>query len=545
MKQLSVPLLFLITLFIFISCQKQLEFDSDGNSIGTIKANAGGDCLPSHVNGIYKADTTLIADNYIDVQINIANPGAYNIYTDSVNGYSFKKAGTIGATGLQTIRLYGTGKPTVSGLDIFTITYGTSTCKININVVGTGIGVAAFTLSGAPDTCTNFIVTGNYFAGQAVTPAEFLTLTVNVTSTGTYNLSSSNNDGLSFSGSGSFSNTGLQNVTLNAIGTPVSTGVKYLNILYAVGCPFNVFVTSASAVFTFGNSAGNCTGAVVAGIYKSNIGLTSANTVTLNVNVTQIGGYSIGTNNVNGIYFTGSGSFNTTGANTIILYGHGTPVTAGDSTFAIGCNFVISFGSGPVTPPMQEEYLPMTTNTSFRLEVVGGNAGDTTNVKVLANDITLSANSYRIFQTTEGTGDLDSFYYRKNNGKYFMYHDDSYGLDNPINKDGQILDSSLAVNAVWNVDLGNNAYNGIPGSLKYEGKILEKNASATIASVAYTKIIKVQLTFKVVITGFPAQDILKQTIWFAKGKGVIYQKVDTVPPGTAEEIITKNIYVAP
>ncbi len=546
MKKITATLLFFASLFIFNSCQKEYVLDTDGNSIGTLKANAAGDCLPSNVNGIYKADTVLTALNYIDVQINISTPGAYNIYSDSLNGYSFKKAGTINATGLQTIRLYGTGQPLVAGANIFTITYGTSSCKITVNVAGSGTTGAVFTLSGAPDTCTNFIATGNYIAGQAVTPGEFLTLTVNVTTIGTYNLSSSNNGGLSFTGSGLFTNTGLQNVTLNAVGTPVSAGDKYFNILYSVGCPFKILVYAAIANYTFGGAGGACTGAVVSGVYKVNTPLTGANTVTLNVNVTQVGSYNISVPAVNGVSFSKSGVFTNTGANTVILNGFGTPNGPGDSTFRVGCTFVISFAPASGNPPQgNEEYLPMTTNTSFKVEIVGGNPEDTSFVKVLANNISYSGNSYRIFQGSYDNAIQDSLFYRNNTGKYYQYHVNSFGLDNDFNKDGLLLDSSLAVNAVWTVDLGNNSAGGTPVGIKYEGKILEKNAGATVGGVAYTKIIKVQITYKVSISGTPYQDAIQNVIWFAKGKGIIYQKFNDVPPTTTEEVITKNIYVAP
>lgn len=548
MKKNTGILSLLTCLFIFVSCQKEFQLDTDGNSMGTLKANAAGDCLPANVNGIYKADSVLTALNYMDVQINITAPGAYNIYSDSVNGYSFKKAGTIAATGLQTIRLYATGKPIASGIDVFTINYGTSSCKINVNVAGTGTTNAVFILSGAPDTCTNFIVTGNYIAGQAVTPAEFLTLTVNVTTVGTYNLSSSNNDGLSFAGSGFFTNTGLQNVTLNAIGTPVGSGEKFYTILHSVGCPFKVYVlaANASAVFTYTAAGGNCTGATIGGTYTVGMALTATNTATLNVNVTQVGNYNVSLPTVNGVTFSATGNFNTLGAQTIIFTGSGTPTTVGNANFNAGCTFVVPVVSGTTNPPANDEYLPMTTNTNFNLELVGGNPEDTSYIKVLDNNINFGANSYRIFQEAYDNAIQDSLFYRKNAGKYYQYHVNSFGLDNEFNKDGMLLDSTLAVNAVWTVDLGNNTAGGTtPVVVKYEGKILETNATAAVGGITYTKIIKVQITYKASISGAPYQDALQNVIWFAKGKGIIYQKFNDVPPTTTEEVITKNIYVAP
>ena len=41
----------------FWACQKELNFD--GGSLGAFKKDAGGNCLPVVVNGIFQADTVL------------------------------------------------------------------------------------------------------------------------------------------------------------------------------------------------------------------------------------------------------------------------------------------------------------------------------------------------------------------------------------------------------------------------------------------------------------------------------------------------------
>lgn len=548
MKKIYAALLIGIGCFIFYSCQKELDYPTDGVSVGTLKANGTGDCLPSNVNGIYKENVSLTDTNYIDVQINISSPGTYHITSDTLNGYSFAKAGTIGVTGLQTIRLYGSGKPVVAGLNQFTISYGNSSCKINVTVIGASTGAAVFTLSGAPDTCANFIVNGNFLVGQAATAAELLTVTVDVTTIGTYTLTTSVADNVSFSGTGVFTTTGLQNVTLNASGTPTTAGDKFVNVLGAVSCPIKFVVTAASsqAVFTYNGAGGACTGAVINGNYVAGTALSASHTATLQVNVTQAGSYNISLPAVNGITFTASGNFAGAGPASIVFTGSGTPAAAGTFNFAAACTFSVTVTSGPVNPPANEEYLPMTTNTNFKFELVGGNPEDTSHLLVLPNNITYSGNSYRIFQGSADGAIEDSTFYRKNAGKYYQYHVNSFGLDHPFNKDGMVLDSNLAVNAVWTVDLGTNTVNGTtPVAIKYEGKILEKNAAATVGGVAYTKIIKVLLTYKGSAMGMPFQDVLQHELWFAKGKGIIYQKINDVPPTSTDEIITKNIYVAP
>ena len=98
------------------------------------------------------------------------------------------------------------------------------------------------------------------------------------------------------------------------------------------------------AVFTLQGSGGTCANIVVNGTYTQAIGLTNSNTISVQVNVTTIGTWSISTNTVNGIHFAGSGTFASTGIQTEILTGSGTPAVAGSHTFTItGGNTNCSF----------------------------------------------------------------------------------------------------------------------------------------------------------------------------------------------------------
>ena len=64
----------------------------------------------------------------IQIQVNVATPGGYNISTNTGNGVSFSKSGAFTATGVQTIILTGSGTPVNAGLQNFTVTFGTSIC---------------------------------------------------------------------------------------------------------------------------------------------------------------------------------------------------------------------------------------------------------------------------------------------------------------------------------------------------------------------------------------------------------------------------------
>lgn len=88
------------------------------------------------------------------------------------------------------------------------------------------------------------------------------------------------------------------------------------------------------AAYTIG-SGGNCTGAIVSGRFVADTALTSANTVTITVDVSVAGPYWITTNTVNGISFSKIGTFTSTGSQTAVLAGAGTPVAIDTADFTV------------------------------------------------------------------------------------------------------------------------------------------------------------------------------------------------------------------
>lgn len=124
---------------IFSSCQKELDFGGGAPALGTLKATSG-DCLPVTINGTYEKDTLLKSTNTVDVQVDITQLGTYTIKTDTINGYSFSATGVAGVLGVNTIHLLGSGRPIAPSVDVFTITFDTSHCQINVVVTGAGGG---------------------------------------------------------------------------------------------------------------------------------------------------------------------------------------------------------------------------------------------------------------------------------------------------------------------------------------------------------------------------------------------------------------------
>jgi hypothetical protein len=246
----------------------------------------------------------------------------------------------------------------MASVPLMLIVFLVSSCQKEVsyeNAAKAG-GTAKYSFDLGTGSCADAIVSGSFTTGIAATPANTVTLAVNVDSIGTYIISTSKVNGVSFSGSGSFTNTGVQTITLTASGIPKTTGTFDFTPA-ANACTFSITVApnntggggSGAAVFSFNGGTSACTGAAVSGVYTVGTATTTANKVVLNIKVDQAGSYTISTNTVNGIKFAGTGSFTTTGVQTVTLTASGTPAAAGSFSFTPGsnaCSFNVTVVAG-------------------------------------------------------------------------------------------------------------------------------------------------------------------------------------------------------
>lgn len=215
--------------------------------------------------------------------------------------------------------------------------------ELSIENVAKEGGTAQYSFDGGTGSCTGAFISGTFTAGTPVTAANTVTLSVTVDSIGSYIISTNTINGLSFSGSGAFTNLGVQDIILTASGTPATAGI-YDFTPVAYGCTFSVTVaannggTSGTAAYSFNGGTSSCTGASITGTFTAGTAASSGNTVVLNIVVDTVGTYSISTNSVNGITFTGTGTFTTTGAQTVTLTASGTPASSGTFAFTPGSN---------------------------------------------------------------------------------------------------------------------------------------------------------------------------------------------------------------
>lgn len=210
----------------------------------------------------------------------------------------------------------------------------------------------------ASGNCTPITVNGIYKASTGLGVANYMDVTVNVNSPGSYEIASNEVNGIHFGDSADFTAAGQQIVRLKGYGIPLSAGLFSFSVKYNNASSCNVGITvspagaSATAVFTLAGAPGSCTAPVIQGTYLAGTGLNASNKLIIGINVTAAGDYNLSTAVVNGISFSGTGTLNTTGAQTVSLSGTGTPLIAGTNQMSVsgaaaGCSFPLTVGGLP------------------------------------------------------------------------------------------------------------------------------------------------------------------------------------------------------
>lgn len=198
--------------------------------------------------------------------------------------------------------------------------------------------------------CANSESLGTYMIGQAFNSSNVIKLTIEVTKIGTYEITVPSDNGYYFALNGVFPNTGKYTIYITGNGTPLNTGV-YLSKIYNygdyTGCTVSVSILGDPATYTMSCAISSSadiqtnptTSTGLFGSYKvAQIVNPSVHYIRMRVNVTALGSWEASTNTVDGLSFSGSGSFTTLGTNYIVLRASGKPTTPYDKTFVISTN---------------------------------------------------------------------------------------------------------------------------------------------------------------------------------------------------------------
>jgi hypothetical protein len=381
-------------------------------------------------------------------------------------------------------------------------------------------------LGDSAGNCKPVTIGGTYAQGIPTTNANTLQVQVTVTTPGSYEISTNTVNGVSFSRAGTFAVAGPQNVLLFASGTPTTSGNSLFTLTYGNSqCAFTLNV-SGDATGALGSNAGACTSFAFNGTYQQDIPMNIGNTVTVEVNVATPGAYTISSDSVNGVRFSGSGIFSATGVQSVALTGNGTPIDAGVQNYIVAfgtstCGFGLTFLPAAAA---SDDYFPLSLNSNWTYELAGGSASDDITTKVIGYSPTIGGQSYQVMQgiETQSSTVADSFYFRKPGGDYFQYVDFSqtFGFDQYVGSEFVFLKDNVGVLQTWSTPNISGTIGGNPVSGHVEMEILDKAVPVTsIPGFNFPDVIKVQ--YQYFITGI-TNPILTQERWFAKNTGEIY-----------------------
>lgn len=184
-----------------------------------------GNCINAVVHGGYLSSFESTLDDSVVLEVEVLQPGLYSISTDTVQGMWYRGSGYLSQPGTQTIKLQARGTPVQPGIHVFKPSGGGTQCSFAVNV-GFGVREATFVIesNGGAGTPCRSVLSGLYRSGEMLTSSHTLQLTVVVSRIGSYSIATATVNGFQFATTGSFTSTGMQQVTLAGIGTPLQRG---------------------------------------------------------------------------------------------------------------------------------------------------------------------------------------------------------------------------------------------------------------------------------------------------------------------------------
>lgn len=185
--------------------------------------------------------------------------------------------------------------------------------------------------------CLPKTVNGAYAVGAALGASNTMTVSVNVTKAGTYEIGTDTVNGYFFRATGTFTATGINTITLLGNGTPFAPGTNNFVVSFdSTVCDIQVTVTQPGAG-TLAGAPNTCAPITVNGGYTPGAVMAAGNNAIIQVNVTTAGAFSITTDTVAGIWFSYSGNLGA-GPQPVTLQASGTipgATTNGNKTFKV------------------------------------------------------------------------------------------------------------------------------------------------------------------------------------------------------------------
>lgn len=295
-------------------------------------------------------------DNKVVLDVNVTRTGFWRVQSNTTNGMSFSGSGEFTSEGPQSIEVVGQGTPVVStsaaNPDVFTFTTNSisHTNPTNAKVM-VHVKPVAFNL--VCDDANNPIeIRGSYQEDTRLSQANSILIPVEVLAPGTTSIElkghfvtgttttpvsfKANNVNLAFNAN----RNNIQFVTLYPEETMIpkgTTAIKFTNLTPGTAAICATFPEITVEVQPIRYSI-LCSTVKVNGTYTVDSNLGGNHYIEVQVNVDYPGPYTISTNEVNGVSFSASGTFNGQGQQTIRLVPTGKYTVGGNITYTLTTN---------------------------------------------------------------------------------------------------------------------------------------------------------------------------------------------------------------
>ena len=277
------------------------------------------------------------------------------------------------------------------------------------------------------------------------------------------------------------------------------------------------------------SASGDCLPKKVEGVYRSGKAFSDSNFIEVTVDVAEAGRYTISTDTVNGYYFTGTGKFSGTGAQTVRLKAFGTPGAIGTDDFAVSFDSSLCFLSVDVVSgdagSGAGDYFPLTQNSFWSYD--DGAASDTMKITVSGTESKGGQTYQRFVVTYESGPPNDTLLYRKDNATGFYYNyvpvDEFQALGLTFTTPGigvLFLKNSLTNGATWNSDFSTTV-SGMAATLRFKFSCINNSASITANGKNFSNVYHIRMEIQIGALGTFAPIASPTDFYYAKGIGQI------------------------
>lgn len=388
----------------------------------------------------------------------------------------------------------------------------------------------------AAGNCAPMAVSGSFIAREAINTNNYAEVSVHVTSTGGYTITTDTINGYSFNASGSFSDTGTFTVKLKPQGKPLQQGINDFTVNYNTSqCILSVTVDANPAdpaAFILSGAPAQCMNALVGGVFIKGVATDTSNKVKIGLVVTTPGAYTITTNTVNGYSFSGSGSLAAAGLQFVTLAATGTPLTPGTDNFTVtagasSCNFNNTVSSSVTV--INNDYFPLTNNSFWTYDNTSY-PNDSIERKII-DTATRNGHVYKVMDERIPFRGHQQLFFRKDGSDYHEYasvdkYTGSVTYSPSLLADIPFLKENIVAGDAWmSAEFSATASFGQVILIRYSFSCVAANSTASINGNNFVNVHKLRMRPEIRSLSGPWGGTFEvYDLYYAKGVGLIYVK---------------------